>query len=337
MAKRLVLHAGLHKTGTTFIQQRLFLNRERLARDGVDVPEALNHHPAGLRDFAFSFHRPAFQTAFRRLVLDSPGETVLVSSEELSHAIRDHHLTRAFLRALAQRDAVAVRVVAYLRRQDEMRESTYQQQVRTHLRGPIEAFDDYPFDYRPTVAAFREASADVVLRPYEPGEWRDGDIFEDLMHAADLHAHGAPEVPDWTNTSLDRRLVLLLSTTPPALKREFGSRWDGYRVLDRFNVVRPDGERFLASPDARRAFMERFREANTALAREDAALKAHLLSAPKDHDWAPPAPVTPRERAAAYAVLAGVDAVHRLRRGAARAIPWVRPKPGAGDPPDEGA
>ena len=337
MAKRLVLHAGLHKTGSTYIQQTLFLNRERLARARIDVPEALNHHPDRLREFAFSFHRADFQTAFRRLVLDSPGEAVLMSSEELSHAIRDHHLTQAFLRDLAERDGVAVRIVAYLRRQDEMRESAYQQQVRTQFRGPIEAFDGYPFDYRPTVAAFRSASDDVVLRPYEPAAWRGGDIFADLMDIAGIDVGGPLQTPDWTNKSLDRRLVLFLSATPAALKREFGSRWDGYRVLDRFDVVRPDGGRFQASPDARRAFLERFREANIELAFGDAALEDHLLSPPKDRDWVPPAPVTPRERAAAYSVLAGAGVVHRLRRGVARAAPWLGAKPGAGGEPAGGA
>mgnify|MGYP006273697045 CR=1 FL=1 len=214
MAKRLVLHAGLHKTGSSHIQQKLFLNRAHLARHGVDVPDALNHHPGKLRTFAFSFHQPDFQAAFRRLVLDSPADTVLVSSEEFSHAIRDHHLTHGFLRDLAERDGVAVRIVAYLRRQDEMRESTFQQQVRTGLRGPIETFDGYPFDYRPTVAAFRAASEDVVLRPYERSAWPDGDIFQDLMHVSGLDVGGPLEAPAWSNRSLDRRLVLFLSTAP---------------------------------------------------------------------------------------------------------------------------
>ena len=92
--------------------------------------------------------------------------------------------------------------------------------------------------------------------------------------------------------------------------------WDGVRVLDLYDVIKPDGRRFLTSPDARRAFLERFREANLELARGDAALEDHLLSPPKDRDWLPPAPATWRERAAAYAVLAGERGVDWLRNSA---------------------
>ena len=38
MAQRVVLHAGLMKSGTSYLQERLFLNRDRLAARGVLVP-----------------------------------------------------------------------------------------------------------------------------------------------------------------------------------------------------------------------------------------------------------------------------------------------------------
>ena len=305
MAKRLVLHAGVHKTGSTYIQGVMFNNRDALRRSGIAVPRTLEHDPASLRTFAFSFHKPEFQDQFRRLVLEEPEDTVLVSSEELSHAIRDHHLTREFLRDLSASHGVQVQIVAYLRRQDELRESTFQQQARGAYCGSIHEFEGYPFDYRPTIAAFREAADIVTLRPYERAAWRRGDVFFDLMHAAGLSLC-APILtpPGRINASFDRRLVLYLSAVPR--ERKFGC-FEQVCRLSELGTIQPDGMRFLTPPRDRLGFLERFAEANLEIAADDADLRDHLVCPVVSLDWTPPEPITPAERAAADVILAGGD------------------------------
>ncbi len=319
MAKRLVLHAGVHKTGSTYIQDILFNNADALASSGVRLPNSLNHRQGGLREFAFSFPEPEFQNAFRTLVLETPEDTVLVSSEELSHAIRDHHLAREFLQDLSRSHGVEVRIVAYLRRQDELRESAFQQQARRSFRGSIHEFEGYPFDYRPTVAAFREAADTVVLRPYDRRTWRRGDVFFDLLHAADITLDHPVLTPGAVNKSFDRRLIAYLASVPKARKFD---RWEDVLRLRALDIIRPDGQRFLLSPHERFAFMERFNEANMEVCGDDEPLRAHLVSPPIPVEWEPPDPITPEERAAADVILAGGD-----KREADAAVEAMRPAP----------
>lgn len=118
---RVILHIGLHKTGTTFLQDSLAANRAALARHGVIYPEigrANGHHALVTRWQPLPEHLCADTPAidlWRGLARLADGRnTVILSSEEFSRG--DRRVDLAEIRALlAAFDRVEV--VCFLRHQ----------------------------------------------------------------------------------------------------------------------------------------------------------------------------------------------------------------------------
>jgi len=120
--KRLVLHVGLHKTGTTFVQHHLMHHRDALRRAGVLVPETGFDLGVPGRPGALSGHqglvralRAGDSTLWDQLhaeIAASPARTVVLSAENLSFPTaqdRDALIADLFaqLGAFAQIDTVA--------------------------------------------------------------------------------------------------------------------------------------------------------------------------------------------------------------------------------------
>ena len=149
---QLILHIGAHKTATTSIQKLLADSATELGRSNIIYPRVAWFQHAQHR-LAFGLKRmtdPAARdipdpiTEIGRLneVLRNTEKRVLVSSEEL------FTLPPESLEILkAQLVADSVRIVACLRRPDEMLLSIYNQKAKTHNNGfvrPIEYFVNHP-------------------------------------------------------------------------------------------------------------------------------------------------------------------------------------------------
>lgn len=85
MAKRVVIHIGLMKSGTTFLQGRLHANREQLAEQGVLFPGPnWRRHVNAVSDFMEAKDRqPGSWESLREEVNDYPG-TAVISMEYLA-------------------------------------------------------------------------------------------------------------------------------------------------------------------------------------------------------------------------------------------------------------
>jgi len=151
---RLVIHAGIHRTGTTSLQRTLAKNRAALLAQGVAYPgEAPNHQ-------ALAWELVRGQSGAREvlaLVEGAGAERVVLSGEDF--AIQTD---LAWLAAVAARHDV--RVVFYLRRQDHWLASWYNQHVK------------WPFDARKSrmdPQAFLAALEDFHWLDYERllGRW----------------------------------------------------------------------------------------------------------------------------------------------------------------------
>lgn len=125
---------GTHKTGSTSIQNFIYTHRKALAHKGVLYPssglEGIAHHrlawatgtgshkadEALLRDTFASIAREANSSKYNR---------IFISSEEFE-STHEPHLLAPLL------DQFEVKVVIYLRKQDHLLESTYNQHVRQY-------------------------------------------------------------------------------------------------------------------------------------------------------------------------------------------------------------
>lgn len=121
---RLVLHIGIHRTGTTSIQRWLHTNRKALMNQGVRYALDTENHTS----LAWRIHSGKLAPArfIARLVEDaasSGAQTMIVSGEDFC-VIRD----ASPLGALAEH--FDVKVLCFLRRQDEWLESWYNQNIK---------------------------------------------------------------------------------------------------------------------------------------------------------------------------------------------------------------
>jgi hypothetical protein len=135
MRKKLYIHVGKHKTGTTAIQSFLSLNRKKLREYGILYPGKYdNHYPVALE----------LQT-IEKPCIDSKSNTYKIFTE-ISNNINKYEKFMLSSEGFSENDSVIIprlletinhfklnlqiEIVIFLREQDEWLESAYQQQVK---------------------------------------------------------------------------------------------------------------------------------------------------------------------------------------------------------------
>lgn len=188
-SNRLVLHIGLRKTGTSAIQSFLAQNRAALRLFGVRYPQALLV-PQGQDAGPKHQHvrqaiagGEALAAQMREAVAERARQSriTVLSAEELSDP--DPAIAAALAPLSGEFD---IRVVVYLRRQDEWALSTYRQAVMD--RDPAAAAGLLPWVSRPEVLA--RLDYDALLQPWEAA-------FGQERMAVRLYPHHLPIIPDF--------------------------------------------------------------------------------------------------------------------------------------------
>lgn len=221
MKKRIVIHIGTHKTGTTSIQKALYLGREALAGVGVLYPATDLDRGARQRlrkqgemsavarrgrPRAVERERTALITEFEA----SGAQTMVISEEGLSGP--NPHCAEFFapLAANYQLD-----VVCYLRRQDLFVESFFNQIIKRAERGLADNIIDYlnsertraRLDYHAMLNRWRALLARVTALDFS-AEIRQGGLLASFLRAARIDGVSLPE--EQANTSPDMRVILAM-------------------------------------------------------------------------------------------------------------------------------
>ena len=289
-----VLHVGMGKTGTSTIQATFHRNRRRLAKRGILYPKTpgkRRHIRLGLSMQADD-GVPRQSVGWRRQDVSTPGELRPQFEEALFEELEsrpqqvvlsDEALLTASdtgignLRDLLDRMASSVRVVAYLRRQDDHLCSRYPQMVKREgevrmLSERAQADLSHIYDYHARLVAWRDVLRpdDLVVRTFERSRFADRSLLEDFLDASglELRAENLKEVRS-KNESLDAESVefLRLVNLYRAERGERPSRDLTNDLVRKLNKI-PRGPTLTLTEPQLEEFMQQWEPSNAAVARE---------------------------------------------------------------------
>ncbi|KAA1418522.1 hypothetical protein F0U44_08410 [Nocardioides humilatus] len=291
-----ILHIGTGKTGTTTIQHLMRLSRAALAEVGVLYPTSPG--PVRHTKFGLSFRTDddlEKMPAWRRMKAQSPEKFRRRVQRRLLAEIAEAALPRVLfsdealygfsgvplerLRDFTDGLGGQVRIVVYLRRQDDHLISYYQQQVKV---GETSRLADWStrdrsstYDYARRLAHWRTEMnhAALVVRRFEPRAFLDGSLEADFLAAAGIE--GVPATPvERRNESLDAEAVEFLRVYNLYLAEHQGQTGQSVerhalvnRLVDRLGE-HPAGPALTLPPALLDTFMETWEATNRTVARE---------------------------------------------------------------------
>ena len=200
------LHIGLHKTGTTSLQSFFAAN------DGILKQFSIVYPRTGRKKNKHNWLSWSLRSVddLRRLLAAlheecSGSEHALVSCEEFSHAFLDAAVLEQFCRLARER--FHIRVIIYLRRQDQLKESVYAEVVRDWFCGSILDENHYEYDHLKRLNLLRAQipKQDLIVRREQrirtglcfhlwacSGEWLQGAAAETRVAEWAPHSHPWP-------------------------------------------------------------------------------------------------------------------------------------------------
>ncbi len=298
--RRAFIHIGVEKTGTTSIQRFLATNRAPMRELGTWYSSCLalgNENHVKLCGLAQSL-TPKFPTVYNMLRINGPEgrlefndrteheldteisqlpdsvHTLVFSNEHLHSNLLEVEEVRN-LREIVGRYAQDIKVVAYLRRQDELSVSLFSTrikggepwtQVLPTIHGPTAL--PYYFDYEAILRNYADAFGEdnVIVRVFESARLKGGDLVADFLDAMKMQTHPTLKQVPRQNESLSRAALYSLSLLNKSVPPWVQGKWN----INRDNLVEILEEKFsynepLTSRDDTETFYENFRPCNEAV------------------------------------------------------------------------
>lgn len=310
--REVLIHIGAPKTGSTAIQRFLTDATAVLGQRGIHYPDVglrgFGHHDLA---FLMGGGYPAWATPQTRglgeLVADlqkalrGPEPCVVISSENFYLQPAPQLLREAIDGAESGR---RLRVLVYLRRQDHLALSWYNQAVKAQgFAGDFEScladtahLWDFEAQVEPWAKAFGADSLELSI--YEPDSLIGGEVVSDLVHRLGTSREGLPKPAAPINTRLCRELLEFqrqVNRLPLTVqdKRRFHREWIELTAATRDSDLFDDTP--VIGPSQRRAILERHAEGNQALARRyfgrDELFLEPPPAGPEPTPWTGPDPV----------------------------------------------
>ncbi len=319
----LYLHIGTGKTGTTTIQTFLEANREVLRDRGLIVPLSLgrqNHRNLAayaLDDDVIDNSRRAKRlttieriSSFReRLATDlvaeaatwPPHANIVMTSEQMTRLRRQGEIER--LRDLLLVVGHEIKVIAYIRRQDEYFASEYSQLIKGGQTLPFSIDNKLNlaiYNYASFLGRWAEVFGDgnMIVRPFDRNQFAGGDLLADFLTNVSFPDVTGCAPVDQKNPSLDAQTVEFLRLLNPDLPRweEKGVNSTRTAFVQQLEAI-SDGPKLRLSSEDARSLLARFSESNAEVARRYLGrADGMLFNTPDDHPGISPA-LTARQAA----------------------------------------
>ena len=275
--RRLTLHIGGHKTGTTTLQETFLANKTALAKQGLGyahAPASCHLHsylsvidPVSVLTQGFGVVDPAL---FAKDLAATPSDDIFGSSENFAFFFFQAPIDALAKALLARFDQV--RILAYLRRQDRHALSHHQEGARpdrlaeSQLWGHALSALPKPqphqklyLNYDRRLALWENAFGrqNVTLRIYDRNHLKNGDIVSDVLDVLGLSAKGIEPIED-RNLSLGLQRAKVGHLANDILGQDHITR-----ALLR--ALPNKGQKMLPSAQEARAFLAPYRASNRAL------------------------------------------------------------------------
>ncbi|TAL04648.1 MAG: hypothetical protein EPO08_00775 [Rhodospirillaceae bacterium] len=209
-----VLHIGLPKTGSSYLQEWLSLNREILWADGLHVVSADAAHRLGTeaaagvadtqrRDVRQIQSSCAFSDAIGEIQV--PGRKTIVASEYLSMGRPE-----CLAEILASAKVVVSDVICYLRRQDHICASGYAQAVKAlgHSERIGTALHTDRLDWHQLYETWRDAFPQATLHIYNYDKCHaEGRLLRSYKEALGAGGLATQDLAQYVNLSLSAEMT----------------------------------------------------------------------------------------------------------------------------------
>jgi len=276
--KKLIIHAGLHKTGTTSIQEFLFRNKLKLEKDNFSVfmNETfgnVNHRT----NCASWFDQTKLSQGICKIKDDfyfkigqraSDSKITIISSECFSWINSESEIMKISQKLKVYFDEI--KVIFYIRRQDKLAVSHYQQRAKTvlaegeyykDLDQPLPLIDENTinyFDYFTKIKKWCDAfdKNNLIVRNFDQRELLYGNVLADFQNVIGCKDIIDADISENTSISIESLKVSYLL-------RSNGVKFNNPFYQEALKIS--TGNKFLPSREKALLFYKHFKESNVKL------------------------------------------------------------------------
>lgn len=296
--KTLYIHIGTPKTGTTSIQNFCGLNREKLKEQGVLYP-IMNYHyerksvnrngyfltgtikENGTRNK--EKEKQVFDSELQYIVdCFKENDTILLSDESIwwATSTRRKGLWKD-LKKHSEQHNYQIKVIVYLRRQDQFMMSRYNQRLKTDFVASTQNFDEYfadmngrfkcVMDYRDRIDNIAKSISkeNVIVKRFDRNYFYNGDLNQDFLNILGVKVDDSfQQLKETANTGISVQsgeIKRVLNRLKPITMAENNKLLE---ILNECENVLPESNTSLMSTDEVKNFMEQFVDSNESIVDE---------------------------------------------------------------------
>lgn len=291
-ARRVILHIGAPKAGSTAIEVMLGRNLKLLSKNRVLVPDVGKgveasplapvfipwyrktslHRLYKLGSFGRRMqHRSAVMAMLRRSLSDFEAETVILSSEQFyQHLFSRKSLSQ--LRQFLTEIAGEITVIGWFRRQDQAMFSSQIHSARvggnSNFLPPVSVSNNHWLRYGERLEAWEDVfrNDELIVRPFDRAGMVNGDVCADFLAHSRLDIDGI-ETGIAANVGLDKVLAAYVERLNEKVPRFIGDDLNPVygNIAATFGILEPRANRpKIAARDAR-FILEMFQRSNAVL------------------------------------------------------------------------
>ena len=289
--KTIYLHIGMPKTGTSAVQVFLGGNQKALAKKNYCFPHfsirflevGKNRNGHFLKYVQTRQDAPdPYNQCMKELKEDLKQYDNIILSEETIWAKQTiDHWWESIQEWAAELDA-KVKIVVYLRRQDELMESMWNQKIKGFMKWTVtfdeyldqEMFDFLPMDYYDCLKKIEAAFGreNLIVRPYDFRQFKGGTVFEDFLDAVGLEMTDDFVISKETvNASLpaDAIEVKRLINQNTAYQNAKGINFFNEVIMEAYPIdAKAEKKQTFFTAQQKEKILSRYQEGNAAIARD---------------------------------------------------------------------